>query len=104
MKVELKNYQVDLKETFTWGDKEKLQNVYLKGAKIDQTGMKDFDASVVSEAKYMLLEISILSIRDKEGNNVLFSKEWMNNLEIEDGDLLYSKCDELSNKKKIITS
>lgn len=98
MIVKLSNCEVKIKEALTWGDSEKIQNVYIKGAQVDQSGLKSFDASVVSEAKYILLEITVLEI--KEGEKVLeFTREWMNNLSIEDGDKLYDAV-ELLNKKK----
>ena len=97
--MKIGNYEVKLKETFTWGDKEKLQNVYIKGAKLDQTGMKEFDTSVISDAKYTLLEMMIVEV--KEGDKEIpFSKDWMNNLSIEDGDKLYEAVEELSKDKK----
>ena len=106
MTIQLKDYEVEIKDSFTWGDKEKIQNVYLGGAEIDKDGLKGFNASVVGEAKYVLLEIAITEIKDKEGKILSFSKEWMNNLSIEDGDTLYEKIDEVLNvltKKKALT-
>ena len=97
--VKLKDYEVKIKDSFTWGDKEKIQNIYIKGASVDQTGIKGFDTSVISEAKYTLLETAILEI--KKGDEIInFSKEWMYNLSIEDGDKLYNEIDNNFVKKK----
>lgn len=98
--IKLKDYTVGIKDALTWGDKEELQNVYIDGAKVDQTGLKDFDAKVVSKAKYFLLERAIISITDNDGNKKEFSKEWMDNLSIEDGDALYEEVEKLANLKK----
>lgn len=99
MIVKLSNCEVKIKDTFTWGDKERLQNVYIKGAKLDQTGMKDFDTSVVSEAKYILFEIMIEAIDEGESEKS-FTREWVNNLSVDDGDLLYSTIEEITKPKK----
>lgn len=99
MMVKLSKCDVKIKDVFTWGDKEKLQSVYIKGAKIDQTGMKEFDASVVSEAKYTLLEMCVVEIKE-EDKVIPFSKEWMNSLSVDDGDKLYEAVEELSGSKK----
>jgi len=99
MLIKLENYQVKIKDQLTWGDKEEIQNVYIKGAKIDQTGMKDFDASVISEAKYVLLENAILEI--KKGEEVIpFTRDWMKKLSIEDGDKIFDAVEKLNNPKK----
>lgn len=100
MVLQLSKTKVVIKDTFTWGDKERLQNVYIKGAKLDQTGMKDFDTSVVSEAKYVLMEIMIDAIDDENGNRKAFTREWVNNLSVDDGDLLYSTIEEITKPKK----
>lgn len=99
MVLQLSKSKVAIKDNFTWGDKERLQNVYIKGAKVDQTGMKDFDTSVVSEAKYVLLEIMVEAIDEGE-NRKEFTREWVNNLSVEDGDLLYSTIEEITQPKK----
>jgi hypothetical protein len=99
MNVKLSKCEVKIKDELTWGDSEAIQNVYIKGAKVDQNGLKDFDAGVVSEAKYVLLEKSVIEI--KEGEEIKkFSRDWMNALSIEDGNKLFNEVDKL-NKKKI---
>lgn len=99
MILQLSNSKVLIKDNFTWGDKEKIQNVYIKGAKVDQSGMKEFDTSVVSEARYVLLEIMVEAIDEGESRKE-FTREWMNNLSPDDGDLLYSAVEEASQSKK----
>ena len=99
MILQLSKSTVSIKDNFTWGDKEKIQNIYIKGAKVDQTGMKEFDTSVVSEAKYVLLEIMVEAIDEGEDRKA-FTREWMNSLSLEDGDLLYSTVEEITSPKK----
>ena len=99
MILQLSNSTVSIKDNFTWGDKEKIQNIYIKGAKVDQSGMKEFHTSVVSEAKYVLLEIMVEAIDEGEDRKA-FTREWMNSLSLEDGDLLYSTVEEITSPKK----
>lgn len=99
MILQLSKSTVSIKDNFTWGDKEKIQNIYIKGAKVDQSGMKEFDTSVVSEAKYVLLEIMVEAIDEGEDRKA-FTREWMNSLSLEDGDLLYSTVEEITSPKK----
>lgn len=99
MMIELSKSKVEVKDFITWGDKERIQNVYIKGTTVDQTGIKEFDASVLSEAKYTLLEVAILNIKEGE-KEFGFTRDWINNLSIEDGDKLYEEIDKSLNKKK----
>jgi|SRR6056297_2554395 len=100
--IKLTDYEVDIKDSLTWGDKEKLQQEYINGMEIKKGGKEfDWNPEVTLNAKYKLLEISIKEIREKgKDKKIEFSKEWMNNLSIEDGDKLYDKVDELYNPKK----
>jgi hypothetical protein len=99
MIIKLSNCEVKIKDQLTWGDSERIQSVYIKGAKVDQSGLKDFDASVVSEAKYVLLEITVMEIKEGEEKKQ-FNREWMNNLSIEDGNKLYEAVEALNKKKE----
>jgi len=92
MILQLSNSTVSIKDNFTWGDKEKIQNIYIKGAKVDQSGMKEFDT-------YVLLEIMVEAIDEGEDRKA-FTREWMNSLSLEDGDLLYSTVEEITSPKK----
>jgi hypothetical protein len=98
MIIKLSNCAVKIKDQLTWGDSERIQSVYIKGAKVDKEGLKDFDASVVGEAKYVLLEIAVLEIKEGEETKA-FSREWMNELSIDDGNKLYEAVEFLNKKK-----
>lgn len=97
--IKLSNCEVDIITYLTWGDKEMLQSEMLKGAKLNSEGLNGFDASVMLETKYKLLELAIKEIRCGEEKKT-FTREWVNNLSIEDGDLLYDNV-EMLNKKKV---
>lgn len=101
--VKLSNYEVDILTYLTWGEKEDVQSALLKGAKLQGvSGNVDFDASVLTEAKYKLLEVAVQKIRPylpEDGKEIEFTREWMRNLSAEDGDTLYEAVDKLSKKK-----
>ena len=103
--VKLTNYEIDIKSSLTWGDKEQVQQEYMKGMKIKGTPQKgknvpfDFDPTVTSKAKYKLLEVAIKEIR-KGDKKIKFSKDWMYDLPAEDGDKLYEEVDKLYSSKK----
>ena len=103
--VKLSNCEVDIVTYLSWGEKEDLQAVLLKGASLQGvTGEAkvDFDSSVLSEAKLKLLEVAVKEIREyipSGDKKVEFTREWMRDLSVEDGDTLYEAVDALSKKK-----
>lgn len=97
--IKLSGCEVDIITFLTWGEKETLQSEIMKGAKLNESGMTGFDSSVLLESKYKLLEFAIKEIRCGE-EKTQYTKDWVNNLSIEDGDLLYETVDELNGKKK----
>ena len=92
--------EVEIITFLTWGEKEMIQNEMFKGAKLNETGIGNFDASILLEVKYKLFEIAIKEIRSNDGTKFTFNRDWINNLSIEDGDSLYDSIDELNKKKK----
>lgn len=96
--VKLSACEVDIVTYITWGEKEKIQNSIVKGAKIDGSGVSGFDASVISESKYQLLELAVKEIREGDAK-IPFTREWMDNLSVEDGDALFDAVDALNKKK-----
>lgn len=102
MEVKLSKYIVKLKDELTWGNAQKIQSAIMSGAKMSGKDSGnigfDFDASTLLESKYVALECSIIEI--KEGENVItFTREWMDNLSISDGNKLTEAVDEISKKK-----
>lgn len=98
--IKLSTCEVDILTYLTWGEKEDVQAALLKGTKLQGTsGNVDFDASVLTEAKYKLLELTVKEIRPDNSPAIQFSREWMRDLSVEDGDTLYEAVDLLSKKK-----
>jgi hypothetical protein len=98
-KIKLSHYDVDVLEFITWGEKEQIQNCLIKGANVNQDGLNSFDPSVLLEVKYKTFEICVKKITDEAGAEIVFSREWINNLSPEDGDALYKEIDTLAKKK-----
>ena len=88
--IKLSKCEVDIAVNLTWGQSEKIQSVMMSGAKIKSTGENpdiDFNPSVLLEAKYTALELLVKEIREGE-QKVKFTREWMDNLSMDDGNIL----------------
>jgi hypothetical protein len=96
--VKLSNCEVSIKASLTWGDVERIKDAMTSGIKVGNTGISGFDTSAILESKYRLLEIAIVEIR-QDGKTQKFTREWMNSLSVEDGELLYAEVDKLNGKK-----
>ena len=99
MNIELTNYTVTIKDGLTWGDKEQVTTTLASGVKLSGAEMSGYDAKAMLEAKYKLLELTVLAIKDKGGKDVPYSREWMNALPANDGDKLFEAVDAISKKK-----
>lgn len=98
MDIALTEYVVTIKPSLTWGDMQQIQTVLTGGAKIGAGGLTGYDATAITEAKYKLLEIAVVSVK-KDDEAIPFTREWMNNLSVEDGNTLFDAVDGLSKKK-----
>jgi len=94
-KIKLSCCEVELYESFTWGESEAIQAELVKGAKLNNSGLEDFDTKAFIEYKYKSLEFAVKSYGDRKP----FTREWMNNLSKSDGDLLYAAVEETFKKK-----
>lgn len=107
MEVKLSSAVVKIKESLSWGDTQKIQSALMSGAKIKSDETKkvgfDFSASGMIDAKYVALECAVLEIIEK-GKTSIFSRDWMDNLSIEDGEKLYAAVDSLSKKNEEIST
>lgn len=100
--IKLSNCEVDVITFLTWAEKEKLEADLSRGLKMSLDGNKmamgEYDASVLYTSKITLIKLAVKEIREGE-NKTQVTDEWINNLSIEDGDLLYGQLDELNKKK-----
>ncbi len=98
--VKLKDFNVEISNGLNWGQKEKLQSELVKGAKINDKGFQEFDTEVILKVKYKTAELLIQNIKDKDGKDIEYSNDWLNNLSVEDGDKLMEELDVISNISK----
>jgi hypothetical protein len=97
--IKLDFCELEVKTYLTWGESEKIDGVLFKGAKnITQAGVSDFDATILTEQKYVLLETAIAGITI-DGKELKFSRDWFNNLRKEQGDQIIGKINEQLKKK-----
>jgi hypothetical protein len=104
--IKLSNCSVDIIEKLTWGGKEKIQNSLYGGFKItggisDKDKKKiEMDPRVLLESKYVTLETCIKKITSVDGKVIEYTREWLDDLSIEDGDTLYNAVEEVSSPEK----
>jgi len=83
--IKLDFCELNIKTYLTWGENEKIEGILLKGAKgITTTGVADFDATILTEQKYVLLETVIVGLKQEE-KEIGFKREWFDNLRLEEG-------------------
>lgn len=97
--VKLSKSEVTIKEKLTWGDVEAVKASMASSAKFKGAEMSGVDGDNMLQSKYTLLKRAIVSIKEGE-ITIPFSIEWMNNLDVEDGEALYTAVDKLQNSKK----
>jgi hypothetical protein len=101
--VKLSKSTVEIVDAITWGQKEQIQAAMLSGLKIGGSGAGahgiDFSAEALSRAKYKAIEVCVLKITE-DGKDVPFSREWLDNLSVADGDALYAAVDAVTNPEK----
>lgn len=99
MEVKLKEATVDVKDSLTWGDTNKIQAALMTGSKVSGKSQDfDFDATAMIEAKYVALECAVVKVTDKDNKDVKFTREWMDNLSQDDGNKLMDTVDDLQKK------
>lgn len=106
--IELSIGTVEIIENLTWGMYDDIQEAMLSGLKITGVaGQKkedqklNFDLSNANSlGKYKALEVCVKKITLKDGKEVAFSKEWMRDLSVEDGEKLLGAVNEVTKPKK----
>lgn len=94
--ITLSNYEVEVKETITWGEKQQVRLKMGSGA-----GGSTVTADSYIESQYVLLGFAIGSIKDKATNALIqFNRSWMDALPADDGDTLFAAVDKLIDGKK----
>lgn len=86
--LNLEEYDVKIREKgeLKYVDLENMQKATYKGVKHDAKGsVQGFDADKLLEAKRTVAKVVIEEIKDKDGEDVEFSQDWLDNLTIDDG-------------------
>ena len=105
--IKLTNGQtVSFIEKLTWGAQEKIRGIQMsafqvKGADVENVKEKaTFDLSASIKIKPVMIEVCIKKIVDKDEKEVIFTNEWLNSLDVEDGDKLFEIADKITNSGK----
>jgi len=87
--------EVEIITYLTWGEKEKIQDVMISGAKIEdaQSGKVGFDTGAMLKSKYALFEVAVKNIGGK-----IYTRELMDNLPADDGDLIVKELENIQKK------
>lgn len=101
--IQLSKCTVEVNERITWGEKERLQEAIQPSMKIQSDGTKEVTATGMFEAKIKLVEFAVVKITFEDGSEQKFTRQWVENLDQDDGDLLFETVDNLYAKKKVTT-
>lgn len=103
MELTIGKYRVTIKDKLTWGDMQVVQASMAAGTKVTVGTFQGFDATALIEAKYKLLEVAVLGIVDTTLDPAIgqfpFTRDWMNALDVEEGNTLFEAIDALDKKK-----
>lgn len=98
--IKLTNATVTLRDAITWGQKEAINNAMLSGMKMSARSQDiDINAEAMAAGKYKAIEVCIEKIV-VDGSEVSFSREWLDNLPVADGDALYAEVEKITNPEK----
>jgi hypothetical protein len=118
MDIQLKKYNVTIKDEMSWGDSEQIQSVIMSSLKIDANARKQIDqgkdsmdikdmqldgeavlASKVKAAELLVTKIvSITENEDVDGFECKFTRDWLFSLTQSDGAKLMKGIDEIRAK------
>lgn len=102
--VKLSIGTVELADALTWGMQESIRSTMYSGIKVRKVSAEDqnvdFDAEAIGRSKYKAIEVCIKKIVLTDSTEVPYSKEWLDNLSVDDGDTLYMAVNEITKGKK----
>ena len=90
--------EVTLKDKLKYGDTLEIQRAMFKGVKVGGADTS-FDGENMLESSLKAIELCIIEIKKGE-ENIVYSREWLNDLDAEDGQLLQDKVNEITTPKK----
>jgi len=105
--IELSNGQkVNIIDKITWGMQEQIRAAMLGGIRMSGVSDKEkkeisrdieFNGEALLRGKYKTMELCISGILEKDGTETKYSKDWIDNLSVSDGDTLYTTINDLTN-------
>lgn len=100
--IELKlpetGYTVVINKTLTIGQSRELQKILLSGSEFNpQTAkLEKLPVDVFLKMQDRATELLIKEVRDKNGKTFPFSQEWLFNLPVRDGNLIYEEINKIT--------
>lgn len=105
--LKVEGHTVEFHDKITWGMQEKIRAAMYGGLNVktdrgDNQGAPsvEFNAGAITNSKYKTIEVLIKKITKDDGTEVTYSKDWLDNLSVEDGDAVYNKANAISNPEK----
>ena len=94
---------VSLNPFVTIGQSRELQKIVLAKSKFDlQTGqVQDMPADAFMAMQDKAAELLITQIRTKDGVVTSFTKEWLDTLPVDDGNIVYEKVNDVLNQSSL---
>jgi len=89
---------VVMAEYLTTGQSRELQKILLQGGHFDveEGKMKDIPVDMFLEMQDRAAELLIKQIKKQDGKTESFTTEWLYNLPVEDGNLVYERVNEIT--------
>lgn len=105
--LKIEGHTVEFHEKITWGMQEKIRSTMYGGlnVKADKIAAGDnasveFNAGAITESKYKTIEVLIKKIVKDDGTEIKYSKDWLDNLSVQDGDAIYTAANAITNPTK----
>lgn len=99
--IKLSNCQVELIDQLTYGARLKLQEAVLNGSRLNASDNDmSMDGTALIAARYKAFEICITKVTDAEGNEKRYSRDWLDNLSVDDGETLFAAVEKITNPEK----
>lgn len=110
--IKLTACDVEVVERINWGQKEAIKTAMQSAfavptdpTKVAEVAAKppkeiEFSPDAIMRAKYKMLEVCIVKVVLPDGTEMPYSREWMDNLDPDDGDKLFEAIDAISHPKK----
>lgn len=94
---------VVMSEFLTIGQSRQLQRMILSSGKFDSAAgtISDVSADAFMDMQDKAAELLVREIKEKDGSTHPFSIEWLGNLPVKDGQILYEKVNQLTQESNM---